>query len=127
MAGLIAIWLQAPTIAGRIWMPILAASVAGIMVWTPFTYSDSAGKLQVTLLQGNITQDQKFQPGTGVIDALRWYGEQLATVTTPLVVAPETAIPLLPRDLPADYWTSPHHRYSHVWQASPTGRPLIGS
>jgi apolipoprotein N-acyltransferase len=33
--------------------------------------------LQVALLQGNIPQDEKFQPGTGVPLALRWYGEQL--------------------------------------------------
>ena len=126
MASLIAIWLQAPMNARRIWMPVLAATVAGIMAWTPFTYSLAAGKLQVALLQGNIPQDQKFQPGTGVMDALRWYGEQMATATASLIVAPETAIPLLPRDLPADYWTSLRLRYSNGSQAALFGIPLDG-
>nr|MBP6503859.1 apolipoprotein N-acyltransferase [Rhodoferax sp.] len=122
-----AIWVQAPMIARRFWMPVMAASVAGIMVWAPHSYSEAAGKLRVALLQGNIPQDQKFQAGTGVIDALRWYGEQMATATAPLVVAPETAIPLLPRDLPADYWASLRQRYSQGSQAALFGIPLVGT
>jgi apolipoprotein N-acyltransferase len=127
IASLIAIWFHTPMNSRQIWMPVMAASVAGVMAWTPWTYSEAAGKLQVTLLQGNIPQDQKFQPGTGVIDALRWYGEQMATATAPLVVAPETAIPLLPRDLPADYWTSLRLRYSQGSQAVLFGIPLVGA
>ncbi|HNW01232.1 MAG TPA: apolipoprotein N-acyltransferase, partial [Burkholderiaceae bacterium] len=37
-------------------------------------FSSGAGRLSVTLLQGNIPQDEKFQPGTGVVESLRWYG-----------------------------------------------------
>jgi apolipoprotein N-acyltransferase len=59
--------------------------------------------LQVTLLQGNIPQNEKFQAGTGVATALSWYAEQLDKVQTGLVVTPETAIPLLPQNLPPDY------------------------
>ena len=47
MASLIAIWVQAPMIARRFWMPVMAASVAGIMVWAPHSYSEAAGKLRV--------------------------------------------------------------------------------
>jgi apolipoprotein N-acyltransferase len=61
---------------------------------TPFT---------VALLQGNIAQDQKFQPTGGLPDALNWYGQQLLMATTSLVVTPETAIPLLPNQLPEGY------------------------
>jgi apolipoprotein N-acyltransferase len=60
--------------------------------------------LDVTLLQGNIPQNEKFQAGSGVATALRWYAEQLENVQTGLVVTPETAIPLLPQNLPPDYW-----------------------
>ncbi len=60
--------------------------------------------LEVTLLQGNISQDEKFQPGTGVLDSLAWYGGQLRAATTALVVAPETAIPVLPQQLSEGYW-----------------------
>ena len=57
----------------------------------------------VTLLQGNIAQDQKFQPTGGLPDALNWYGQQLLAATSSLVVTPETAIPLLPHQLPEGY------------------------
>ena len=67
-------------------------------------FSNSAGRLSVTLLQGNIPQDEKFQPGTGVVESLRWYGAQLQAANTDLVVSPETAIPLLPQQLPQGYW-----------------------
>ena len=67
-------------------------------------FSSGAGRLSVTLLQGNIPQDEKFQPGTGVVESLRWYGAQLQRAQTQLVVAPETAIPLLPQQLPPGYW-----------------------
>ena len=55
--------------------------------------STAAGEpLQVTLLQGNIPQNEKFQSGTGVATALNWYGQQLRDAKTPLVVAPETCL-----------------------------------
>jgi apolipoprotein N-acyltransferase len=76
------------------------AQMAGV------SFSRPAGSLSVTLLQGNIPQDEKFQPGTGVAEALRWYGSQLAEARTALVVAPETAIPLLPAQLPDGYWAA---------------------
>lgn len=69
------------------------------------------GSLRVWLLQGNIPQDQKFEPGTGVALALDWYPRQMAeAVQSPagsapqLVVAPETAMPLLPQQAGADFW-----------------------
>ncbi len=63
----------------------------------------SGPTLDVTLLQGNIPQDEKFQPGTGVLDSLTWYAAQLRGATTALVLAPETAIPVLPQQLPDSY------------------------
>lgn len=59
---------------------------------------------QLTLLQGNIPQGEKFDPQVGVKDALAWYRDQLLSNTTTLVVTPETAIPLLPHQLPDRYW-----------------------
>jgi len=80
--------------------------------------------LSVTLLQGNIPQDLKFQPGTGVLDALQFYGEQLLQVQTSLVVLPETAIPMLPEQLPADYWREVKSRFARGEQAALIGIPL---
>ncbi|MEO8543896.1 MAG: apolipoprotein N-acyltransferase [Burkholderiaceae bacterium] len=127
IASLFAQWLQAPLVVRRGWMPLLGASIASVMAWAPASYSEGAGRLQVALLQGNIAQDQKFQPGTGVVDALRWYGEQLHKATAPLVVAPETAIPLLPQDLPEGYLASLESRYAHGSQATLFGIPLVDS
>ncbi|SFD42577.1 apolipoprotein N-acyltransferase [Paracidovorax konjaci] len=63
-------------------------------------------KLSVALLQGNIPQDEKFQAGSGVPLALRWYGDALRSVQATLVVAPETAVPLLPQQLMPGYLES---------------------
>ena len=71
--------------------------------WLPSQVAAST-PIQVTLLQGNIPQNEKFQAGSGVATALSWYAEQLEKVQTGLVVTPETAIPLLPQSLPQDYW-----------------------
>jgi len=84
----------------------------------------STGHLGVALLQGNIPQDEKFQPGTGVPTALRWYGEQLQQQTAALVVAPETALPLLPQQLPDGYWDALRQRYASGRQAALVGLPL---
>ena len=84
----------------------------------------STGRLGVALLQGNIPQDEKFQPGTGVPTALRWYGEQLQQQHASLVVAPETALPLLPQQLPAGYWDALRQRYASGKQAALVGLPL---
>lgn len=59
--------------------------------------------MSVELLQGNIPQDEKFEPGSGIPLALGWYARQLHAATAQLVVAPETAIPLLPQQLPEEY------------------------
>lgn len=82
------------------------------------------GALTVTLLQGNIPQDEKFQSGTGVADALRWYGKELREAKGALVVAPETALPLLPEQLPDGYWTALQSRFAGGQQAALIGVPL---
>ncbi len=86
--------------------------------------NDPAASLPVTLLQGNIPQDEKFELGAGVPVALQWYGEQLAQAKTPLVVAPETAIPMLPQQLPAGYWAGLLQRFASGEQTALVGVPL---
>ena len=66
----------------------------------------------VTLLQGNIAQDEKFKPTGGLPDALNWYGKQLLAATTTLVITPETALPLLPQQLPDGYLEALVKRFS---------------
>jgi apolipoprotein N-acyltransferase len=80
--------------------------------------------LSLALLQGNIPQDEKFQPGSGVPLALHWYAEQLRTADAALVVAPETAIPLLPQQLDPGYLPGITQRYAAGGQALLLGIPL---
>ena len=77
-------------------------------------YSQPGQTTEVALLQGNIKQSEKFEPAVGIADALKWYratahaqisGPAPVTRLTPrLVVLPETAIPILPQQLPDGYW-----------------------
>ena len=102
----------------------LVALVAPSLSGAPWVSTTSAGRLDVTLLQGNIPQDEKFELGAGVPVALQWYGEQLAQAKTPLVVAPETAIPMLPQQLPAGYWAGLLQRFASGEQTALVGVPL---
>jgi apolipoprotein N-acyltransferase len=81
-------------------------------------------RLSVALLQGNIPQDEKFQGGTGVPIALDWYARQLRDSKASLTVAPETAIPMLPQQLPAGYLEALADRFSTGSQAALIGIPL---
>ena len=87
-------------------------------------FTASAGRVSVTLLQGNIPQGEKFERGSGIPLALDWYGRQLQEATTTLVVAPETAIPVLPRQLPEGYLAAVTQRYAGGSQAALVGVPL---
>lgn len=69
----------------------------------PVGGANTASPVSVTLLQGNIPQDEKFEGRTGVPLALGWYADQLVASRADLVVAPETAIPVLPQELPEGY------------------------
>ena len=80
--------------------------------------------LSVTLVQGNISQDQKFQAGTGVRDALTYYAEQLQQAKTSLIVLPETALPPLPDQLPTGYWNAIEQRFASGQQAALIGLPI---
>ena len=124
VAYLISAWLQQPRNTDRFGMAGLAAVIAALMAWAPGDFTQAGSPLKVALLQGNIAQDEKFQAGTGVVDSLRWYGEQLNAATASLVVAPETAIPLLPQQLPEGYWTALQQRFTTGTQAVLLGIPL---
>jgi apolipoprotein N-acyltransferase len=109
----------------RYWTALLAALgllAACNMAAAPSV--PSGPRLSVALLQGNIPQDEKFEQGSGVPLALAWYREQLHASKAALVVAPETAIPLLPRDLPEGYLADLGQRFQAGDQAALIGIPL---
>ncbi|MBI2769371.1 MAG: apolipoprotein N-acyltransferase [Burkholderiales bacterium] len=102
----------------------VGALIVGLLLAQSSGYTVDAGSASVTLLQGNIPQDEKFQGGTGVPRALNWYGQQLRDAATSLVVAPETAIPVLPQQLPDGYLSAVTQRFFEGRQAAMIGIPL---
>ncbi|MDD0813491.1 apolipoprotein N-acyltransferase [Curvibacter sp. HBC28] len=103
--------------AGLGWRPPTVGLALGGLVWAALSawlapeWGASSAPLEVRLLQGNIPQDEKFQAGSGVPMALKWYGSELMDNDRALVVAPETALPLLPQQLPVGYWRTLLERY----------------
>lgn len=102
----------------RAWL-VLSLSLLVVAVLMPMglqyaapQFTQAAGTLKVRLLQGNIPQDEKFIPGQGVQQALSWYAEQLLANSEPLVVTPETAIPVLPQQLSPAYWQVLKDKYA---------------
>jgi apolipoprotein N-acyltransferase len=89
------------------------AALAGVLVVPAASallgtreFSAPNGELSVSLLQGNVPQEQKFSM-QHVPQTLAWVAHALQTAQGELVVAPETAVPLLPEqlaELVPDYW-----------------------
>ena len=94
------------------------AMLSGVQSTTP------TGALSVALLQGNIPQDEKFDSGTGIPQALSWYASHMQQEQAQLVLAPETAIPLLPQELPDAYWSDLKAQVAKGHSALLTGIPL---
>jgi len=89
-----------------------------------FTHSN--GRVSVALLQPHVAQDQKFAlehlPAT-----LAWVHAQLLRAPAALVVAPETAVPLLPeqlRELAPGYWARLEAHFAQPGRAALIGVPL---
>ena len=99
---------------------LAACNMAALPAQAPATQP----RLSVALLQGNIPQDEKFEGRTGVAAALDWYGRQLQENTASVIVAPETAIPMLPRQLPEGYFEALRARFAQGQQAALIGIPL---
>ncbi len=86
-------------------------------------WTKSTGSLRVTLLQGNISQSNKFDAPT-VEQALRWYASQIAAAQGALVVLPETAVPLLPAQWPPGYMQNLQASLAAKNQSALIGAPL---
>jgi apolipoprotein N-acyltransferase len=89
----------------------------------PGRFTSANGTLTVTLLQGNVAQDEKFALDQ-MPKALAWTREQLLAARGELVVAPETVIPLLLSQLDPDYWTELATHFQRGPQAVLLGIPL---
>lgn len=85
---------------GRRWQAAAAgaALLAALALGGPSQHTRGTGSLQVTLLQTNVAQDEKFA-AERLPSALQALAGELVAAPPGLVVAPETAIPLLPSQL----------------------------
>ena len=101
--------------------------VLGLLWNLPTPQGSTSGHLSVSLLQGNIAQEEKFESASGVPQALRWYDEQLQASRSALVITPETAVPVLPQQLPDGYWQRLQQRFASGDQAALVGVPLGNS
>ena len=123
-------------LAAALLLAVLWGSVIGGDVWREQGQRGMAGTgpLRVWLLQGNVPQDHKFEPGTGLALALDWYPQQMAravqaaargdAAAPQLVVAPETAVPLLPQQAGPAFWQPLLARLAQPGQAAPVGALL---
>ncbi|MFH0128755.1 apolipoprotein N-acyltransferase [Variovorax sp. VaC1] len=107
------------------WRGVAAgALVLGVLALLgPMRFTEPTGTLSVTLLQGNVDQSDKFsakkQGG-----ALAWHMHALTTARTDVVIAPETAIPFLPKEMPADFWPVIDQRFATGTTHAVFGLPL---
>ena len=86
-------------------------------------FSQSTGSMTVTLLQGNVPQNEKFSR-EHVPQALALTASQLEAAKGDLVVGPETVIPLLPHQLDPTWWRSILARFRQSGRAALVGLPL---
>jgi apolipoprotein N-acyltransferase len=89
----------------------------------PGRFTRPTGTLAVTLLQTDVAQDEKFSLER-MPQTLAWLSERLLAAKGALVVAPETAIPLLPEQLEPAYWEPLVQRFTSGMQAALIGLPL---
>lgn len=124
VAALLAVVLSAPAIKDKVLASVLMLGLLLLPTTLPAAKGSDWGELSVTLLQGNIAQEEKFEPATGVLNALRWYGEQLQANRSSLIITPETALAVLPDQLPDGYWQALENRFGQGNQAALVGIPL---
>jgi apolipoprotein N-acyltransferase len=115
--------------AGRRGWPAVAVAIALVAVSAlvgPRDFTASSGSLPVTLLQTNIAQDEKFA-AERLPQTLAELADALRDSADGLVVAPETAMPMLPdqlAEIDANFWDQLRPRFATPARAALVGLPL---
>jgi apolipoprotein N-acyltransferase len=130
VAALLMAWLALAQLGARGARRERVLAVAALLLvlgagaaFGPAQFSQPSGTLRVTLLQGNVAQDEKFALAL-MPQALAWTRAQLLDARGELVVAPETVIPLLPSQLDPGYWDAIAQHFQRGPQAVLLGLPL---
>ena len=107
-----------------------AAALIGLLVaplaLAPIDFSLSTGKLRVALIQTGVSQDEKFAVER-MPAALAWLSQTLHEAQADLVIAPETAVPLLPHqlsDFAPGWWDALVAHFNQPGRAALIGLPL---
>lgn len=107
------------------WRPVAAAVLlVALAKFVPSSFTAPAGELPVVLMQPNIAQDEKFAVDR-MPEALAWVAAALRQPASGLIVAPETAVPLLPdqlNDFAPGYWQALQQHFA----AEPGRAALVG-
>ena len=112
--------------AARAWLApglLLAATLALGAVAGRIDYTRPTGSISVSLLQGNVPQEEKFAM-RHVRQALTATVAQLVGAGGELVIGPETVIPLLPASLDPAVWQDLLERFRQPGRAALIGLPL---
>ena len=112
---------------GRQW-GAAAAAVALVVaaMATPIAFTQPAGDFSVALLQSNVKQDEKFA-AERLPETLAWVAREMMAAQADLVLAPETAVPLLPfqlKDFAPGYWDMLQSHFALPGRAALVGVPL---
>ena len=102
---------------------VTLATVGGLLFTHPVGFTRSNGSLNLTLLQSNVAQDEKFAEDK-LPQALAWAAATLQSARGDLVLAPETLVPLLPDQLPEGYWAALAAGFQRGDRAALVGVPL---
>lgn len=115
--------LAAPAWRARLGALAAVAALALLPAWSGGDFTRARGTLAVTLLQGNVPQDEKFD-FSRLPETLDWHLKALFASKSDLVIAPETAIPLLPSQLPQGLWTALEDHFGRHPTRALVGVPL---
>ena len=113
---------------GRAWHGAAAAAMllALLGLAGPGEHTRASGALDVTLLQTNVPQDEKFSSAR-MERTLAEVARGLLAVPSGLVIAPETAVPLLPgqlEDFAPGWWAALRRHFAAPGRAALVGVPL---
>ncbi len=126
LAGLAVLVARAGQGRWRWPVPAAAGVLVALALAGPGEFTQPGRPLRVKLLQTNVPQDEKFA-AERMPQVLQWVARELTTGDADLVVAPETAVPLLPgqlAELAPGYWEGLREHFAGGTRAALIGLPL---
>ena len=105
---------------------VVAAVLAGLALLPAAEFTRPTGSLRLALLQPQVPQDEKFA-AERMPETLAWVARAMTGVDVDLVIAPETAVPLLPdqlADVAPGYWPALQAHFQMPGRAALVGVPL---